>query len=217
MTDRRASTMHGLSRSRRIAGYGFSLVEMLVALSIFALVSGAGVILLRTSIDAQASTAKSLNANSEISRLRALLASELLSAQPRVSRDANGAPRPALGGTASSMSAVFASEGNGADSRVARATYRLSNGALIRDHADHVDGDTSGQSAIIVRDVASLSWRYRGGDGAWRSAWAPDRPDRLPLAVELTLARSGQAPLIMLFLVAPDGIPPDGQDEGDNV
>lgn len=110
------------------------------------------------------------------------------------------------------MSVVSASEGTGNEAGVARATYRLSGGTLVRDGASHIDGEASGEPATIVRGVTSLSWRYRGADGGWSATWAPDRPDRLPRAVELTITRTVQAPLMMQFLVAPDGLPPPGSD-----
>ncbi|MEQ1510384.1 MAG: type II secretion system protein GspJ [Sphingopyxis sp.] len=191
---------------RKHLDLGFSLVEMLVALSIFAIVSTAGVMLLRTSIDTQGAVARQLTADSAISRLHALLASDLLAAQPRPSRAPDGSLRPALVGNAAEMSVVYASEGHGEEAGVGRATYRLLDGALVRDGTTHIDGERAGEPAIIARNVTALSWRYRGA-GGWSANWAPNRPDRLPRAVELIIARDRQPALTMQFLVAPDGLP----------
>ena len=202
------SAKNGFMPSWRTAENGFSLVEMIVALSIFAIVSTAGVMLLRSSIDTQMAVSHQLTDASGITRLRALLASELLAAQPRPTRAPDGSLRPALSGSAAMMSVVSASEGTGSEAGVMRATYRLDGNNLVRDGEGRIDGETSGEPAIIVRSVASLGWRYRGAKGGWSEVWAPDRPDRLPRAVELSITRTGQAPLTILFLVAPDGLPP---------
>lgn len=183
-------------------------MEMLVALSIFAIVSTAGVMLLRSSIDTQGAVSSQLTDASAVARLRAMLSAELAAAQPRATRASDGSLRGALSGSDTAMSAVYANEGTGSEAGVARATYRLADGALVRDGASRIDGEAAGSSATIVRNVGSLGWRYRALDGSWSAAWAPDRPDRLPRAVELTLTRTGRAPLTMLFLLAPDGLPP---------
>ena len=67
-----------------------------------------------------------------------------------------------------------------------------------------------GEAAAILREVTALNWRFRTRDGSWIDAWAADDAARLPLAVELTVARRGGAPLTLRFLVGPDGLSPDG-------
>ena len=56
---------------------GFTLVEMLVALLIFAILAGAGVALLRASVDTQEVVNKALADLGTAARLRALLAADL--------------------------------------------------------------------------------------------------------------------------------------------
>src|SRR5690348_16195565 len=77
---------------------GFTLVELLVALTIFALLSAAGVTLLSFSVRAQASSDERLERLAEIRRAGALLTSDLAQAAPRISRDETGAVKPALVG-----------------------------------------------------------------------------------------------------------------------
>ena len=202
------SPQAGFTPSLRSPQAGFTLVEMLIALSLFAVVSVAGLMLLRSSISTQAAVTGHLGDLGSLTRLRALLSSELLSAQPRPSRDGGGTVRPALTGSADAISMVFASEGVGSEGGVGRSTYRLVDGALVRDGATHVDGEATGPAATIIRNVSAARWRYRDATGHWADSWSPDRPDRLPRSVELTLQVAGAAPTVMLFLVAPDGLPP---------
>jgi general secretion pathway protein J len=190
---------------------GFTLIEMLVALAIFAMVSAAGVLMLRSSLDAQASVSKRLADTSGLMRLRAMLAGELMAAQPRPVRDTGGAMQPAVAANGTSMSVTYA--GDGTPGGVGRATYRLDGSNLVRTGGLHADGAPEGPPAILMRDVAALTWRYRGLDGTWAEGWAPDRPDRLPRAVEMTVTRTNNPPVTMAFVVGPDGLPPPGADE----
>lgn len=190
---------------------GFTLIEMLVALAIFAMVSAAGVMMLRASLDAQASVSTRLADTSGLMRLRAMLAGELMSAQPRPVRDTGGTMQPAIAANGNSMALSYA--GDGTPGGVGRATYRLDGSNLVRTGGLYADGAPEGPPAVLIRNVAALRWRYRGIDGAWADGWAPDRPDRLPRAIEMTLTRKNSPPVVMAFVVGPDGLPPPGANE----
>lgn len=189
---------------------GFTLVEMLVALAIFAMLSAAGVMLLRASIDTQVAISAKLGESGGINRLRAMLTRELATAQPRLSRDESGSLRAAFVGSGQSISFVHGSGGEAGGPLIGRVSYALDNGALVRRASDRIDGGAEGEAATILREVTALNWRFRTRDGSWIDAWAADDAARLPLAVELTVARRGGAPLTMRFLVGPDGLSPDG-------
>ena len=211
---RTTQSQAGFTPPRRSAENGFTLVELMVALAIFAMVSAAGVMLLRSSIDTQTAVAKRLGEGSGVTRLRAILGSELASAQPRPGRDASGNQRPAMLGTASRIAFVHAAGDDPLAGRLARSTYSLDNGALVRSGSRQVDGATPSEPAALLREVTTLSFRYRSLDGGWSDAWSPDDPARLPRAVELSITRRGAAPLVLRFLVGPDGLPPPGAGGG---
>lgn len=196
------------------AAAGFTLIEVLIALSIFAMLSTAGVMLLRSTITTQASVSRQLRGSGEIIRVRALVAGALLSAQPRANRDEGGAPRAALLGTADMMAVVHSSDGGirSTETSVERSTYRVADGRLIRDGTSRIDGASADTPATLMRGITAATWRYRGSDGNWSDSWSPDRPDRLPRAVELTINRVGGSPVSMAFLVAPDGLPAPGSE-----
>ena len=84
---------------------GFTLVEMLVALGIFAVLAAAGVGVLRSSIDVQGAVDTKLTALSGIARLNAMLSNDLGQAVDRPSR-ASRAVRPAFVGDGSGMELV---------------------------------------------------------------------------------------------------------------
>jgi general secretion pathway protein J len=195
---------------------GFTLVELLVALTIFALISAAGVTLLRASIDTQTAVSKRLSEGGGVNRLRAILATELASAQPRAVRDESGNPLPAFVAESGGIAFVHAADSGTVDGTLSRSRYALESGALVRQATDRIDGASPGDAAPLVRDVTAMRWRYRSFDGGWSDNWQADDPARLPRAVELTLERRRSAPLVLRFLVGPDGLPPPGQQASDN-
>jgi general secretion pathway protein J len=191
----------------RAREHGFTLVEMLVALAIFALVSAAGVMLLRSSVDTQIAVSERLGEGSAILRTRALLSADLASAQPRPVRDASGTPQSAFATEAGGIAFTHAAIDEAGIERLERTRFALENGNLVRRSTPAVDGGAEAVPAVLVREVTGVRWRVRNADGGWSEGWSAENPARLPRAVELTLDRSGAPTLTMMFLVGPDGLP----------
>jgi general secretion pathway protein J len=79
---------------------GFTLVELLVSLLIFGMLSAAAVGLLTVSVRAQDMASERLDRLAEIRRFGAIVTSDLAQAAPRVPRDMAGVPQRAFeGGT----------------------------------------------------------------------------------------------------------------------
>lgn len=190
---------------------GFTLVELVVALFIFGLLAAAGVALLSFSVRAQAAASASLDAVGDTQRMAALLTADLAQAQPRPVRDADGGTGRAFAGTNGVGSAPILSFVRGGWSNpdgaprsgLQRIELRLTEGRLERIAYPMIDGAAVGNPAVLAEGVTGVTPRYRDG-AAWVTSWQPPRLDLLPRAVELTLARRGQPPLTMRFLV---GVP----------
>lgn len=190
---------------------GFTLVEMLVALSIFAVIASIGVGLLRASIATQDAVQDRLGAMGSINRLRSVMASDLAQAALRPARAADGQGQSAFAGDGDDFVMVHrgaATQGDGTRPAVQLVSYRLTDGEWRRASAGHVDGSAVGEGDALVRDVAGAVIRYRDSSGNWRSDWSSDRERRLPVAVELALERRDRAPLVMRFAVGPALLPP---------
>lgn len=185
---------------------GFTLVEMLVALSLFAAIAAMGVGLLRSSIDTQDAVQDRLKAMGGVNRLRALMANDLAQALPRPTRGPAGESVPAFVGSSTGFAFVHGGAGTvpgGPRPAVERVIYALHGDEWRRAAQPMLDGSAPGEGDRLVGAVAAVAVRYRGADGAWSENWSSDPGDRLPRAVEMRLTRNGREPLTMLFLTAP--------------
>jgi general secretion pathway protein J len=187
---------------------GFTLVELVVALAIFALISAAGVSLLSYSVDAQASTGERLDEVAAIRRVGALLTADLAQATPRISRDTEGRQQVAFaGGTGAAGEVALAfvrrgwsNEAGEARSSLQKVEYRLADGILYRRSWPMVDGAVPRPASRALAGVRSLTLRYRI-DGEWRDRWDSKRPGALPQAVEAVADIEGPGRVRQLFLV----------------
>lgn len=179
---------------------GFTLVELLVALGLFAMVSVAALALLRSSIDTQIALGGRMDRMAALERSRALIADSLLTAQPQPVRTAQGTA-PAFVGSAEGMTFLTAAPGSDGTVTISRLTLSISDGALL---VQRGPVGRQGTPATLIDDVARASFRYRSADGSWQAAWTPPRPDALPRAAELTLQQQGGTEILMRFVVAPD-------------
>ncbi|WP_188238178.1 type II secretion system minor pseudopilin GspJ [Sphingopyxis sp. LK2115] len=190
---------------------GFTLVEMLVALSLFAAIAAMGVGLLRSSIDTQDAVQERLKGMSGMNRARAVMANDLAQAVQRPTRGPAGEAVPAFVGTATGFAFVHAGAAALDGSRrpaVERVGYALVGSEWRRATQPMLDGTALGDGDRLLDAVAAARVRYRDEAGNWGESWTSEPGDRLPRAVELRISRAGRAPLTMLFLTAPTLLPP---------
>ena len=94
-----------------------------------------------------------------------------------------------------------------ARSDLQRVEWRLSGGALTRTGFARLDGtDDAAPAAPILREVRSLSFRYRSADGSWSTDFRSSQEQPLPAAVELTVTRNAGAPLVFVAALPPLGV-----------
>lgn len=187
---------------RKAGVQGFTLVEMLIALAIFGMITAAGVALLSLTVRTQETSARLLDELGAVRRTGALLAADLALAAPRIRRDGDGRPRPAFEGGAGDGALLIALVRRGADEEgVRRIEYRLAAGRIERLSFAAVDGAGGAETAPLLDGVRRARLRYRDRDGGWRARWDPTDPARLPVAVELVTDSEGRGVLRQLFLV----------------
>lgn len=188
---------------------GFTLIELLVALAIFALMSVAGVALLRSGSDTQIAVKARLEGLARTNRLANALEGDLAQAVPRTLRDQGGQPVPAFTqGGGATPGALFgfvrAGWSNFDDTPRAalqRVSYSFDGGVLKRVSWPMLDGSAPGDAATMLENVADIQLRYRDIRGEWRSDWTATDATAMPRAIEMRVQPTQGAEQRMLFLV----------------
>lgn len=194
---------------------GFSLVEVLVALALFALIGAAGAAVLTVSADNREQVLAAGQRLARLQRLDAILRADLGQAAPRAVRDAAGQPRAYafVGGAApnsspDSQGALFDFVRQGWDNpagvarpSIQRLDYRLVDGRLERRAWPHPDGSRPGEPVVLhdgVRQARAVFLK----DGREAAAWTGSEADPLPDAVRLELELDDLGPVVLTVLVA---------------
>ena len=212
------SAQQGFTPSVRSAQQGFTLIELLVALMIFALLAGAGVLLLGNSVSAQAQVKARLDDMAAVQRAGGALAADLGQAVPRITRTEAGTLAPAFwahdeGEGQPVLQFVRGGWDNLGDlprPSLQKVEYWVRQGRLERRTYAQLDGASGDDPAALLDHVEAVALRFRDAQGKWREDWTPSQPDLLPRAVEISVTRAGEPPVTMRFLVAPG--PPERPD-----
>lgn len=195
--------------SRPPSQQGFTLVELLVSLLIFGMLSAAGVALLTFSVRAQDLADDRLGELGSLRRFGSIVTSDLAQAAPRIARDEAGTPRAAFGGGSGQAEAMPLSlvrrgwqnlDGSPRPS-LQKVEYRLAGNRLERIAYRYVDGAAAMDPVPLLQGVASLRLRYRDAEGQWRDRWDPAQPADMPKAVEMIVGLERSGTIRQLFLV----------------
>lgn len=180
---------------------GFTLVEALVSLFIFALVAGGGVLLLSQTLLAQADVEEAQDGLRELQSARALLAADLAQITPRATRDPNRPPFAfhAVGGARPEMSFVRAQGEPGSEGQISTSlvvvSYALDEaGRLVRSTRAAIDPGPNAvtRDRAIIASAGDVAFAFHDGLG-WRADWPPSM-SVIPqaVAIEVTLPRYGR-------------------------
>jgi general secretion pathway protein J len=180
---------------------GFSLIELLVALAVFAALAAAAYGGLSQVAQTRGALAKQQDRFAAVVRAVSMLERDL---QQAISRPVRGNGRgddlPALAGTADRIELTrlgFANPLAEPRSNLERVAYAVDAHKLVRGRYAALDRAPDGAPATtaVLDDTETLNLRYLGSDGAWRSTWPPaDAPtgmlpiELLPRAIELRIA-----------------------------
>ena len=172
---------------------GFTLVETLVALAVFALLAMAGAAMLGQSIDNEAQLADANARIQSMQQARAILRADFGQAlDDRPVRYGDGATRPgfSVGQDGALLTLVRLNGiGGGGDARAAviRVSYVLEPGrGLVRRQYGPADGSAAPLERVLFRNAQSVAVQLYWAD-AWQDAaqWTPSVG--LPAAVDLQL------------------------------
>ncbi len=188
------------SGDSKIRQSGFTLVEMMVALFIFSLLSVAGVALLRGAVNSNEVTDAKLSDMAQMQRLVSLMEADLSQALPRPHRDQQGDKMAAFISESGSGGRGFLSFTRGGQSNInnkprsnmQRVSYQLNDGRFERLQYEMTDGGAISEPALLLEGISELDLRFRDKRGQWLSNWQTERLNDLPRAVELQFEQNGR-------------------------
>ncbi|MBN8482546.1 MAG: type II secretion system minor pseudopilin GspJ, partial [Xanthomonadales bacterium] len=179
----------GSASSRRDARFdgatsvGFSLIEILVALVVFAAMAAITWGALGQVVRTRAALADQQQRFAAIVRAVGGLERDLRQAVSRPVRGNVGEAVPAVlgDGTRIELSRIgFANPRVEQQSQVERVGYRLEDGELRRERWPVLDraAGSRAESRELLDRVDALQWRYLADDGSWRDTWPPREAPR---------------------------------------
>lgn len=179
---------------------GFTLVEVLVALALFAGLALAATMLTASATRAVVTADTSLSAVEGVERTRALLAADLGQAAQRPSLTADGALLPAF--TLTPHGFVLVRRGlSGVLPSVEKVAWGFDGSQWLRQSFPTIDGSVPGAPVVLLAGVSGVRLRVMTESG-WQTQWQPPRPEALPRAVELLLERPDGRHLLLILPVA---------------
>lgn len=182
---------------------GFTLIEVMVALFIFALLASAALALLTVSVDSENIAREKSDEQAMLRRFSTILRQDLAHSLPRPSRDDRGNLTSAfyaqddviMGFVRGGIQRL--DDAGGYDVR--RIEYRYGEGALRRFVYNHVDGSDTGRETVLFDNIEEITMRYRLETGLWQDDWRDQRLIAQPIAVEMVIQRSGEPPLRLVM------------------
>lgn len=181
---------------RRAPAAGFTLIELVVAIAVFAVLATLAYGGLANTLDARAQITQ---ANDDLARLETavlLLESDIANVVSRPVRDELGGTLPALLAPADRRELEFTRYVDDSYSdvpavRLKRISYTFADGKLVRATwpiLDRVPGTVPRRTAVL-ESVQELSYRFHDGEwfDYWPQATTAVNDNRLPAAVEVSV------------------------------
>ncbi|MFV8836569.1 type II secretion system minor pseudopilin GspJ [Aquisalimonas sp.] len=177
---------------------GFTLIEMLVALAIFAMVSAVSFTGIMVMIDNRERVAGHADRLAAVQTAMALIERDLQQAVARPIRDPLGDPRAAM--LSDDLAALeFTRSGRSNPlgvrrSELERVAYGIEEDTLVRLSWDALDQppEPGRRDRALLDGATDIELRFMDDDAQWRSTWPPadalPGSPQLPRAVEISIA-----------------------------
>ena len=194
-----------------VASAGFTLLELLVALSIFGLVATLSYSGLQAVMTQQSQTEIAADRLSELQKLFLIMQRDIEQVVLRPIRDEYGDVQPPLvgGETFQLTRAGWRNPAGRQRSNLQRVGYALEEQQLVRYSWAVLDRAQDSEPLVqrLTEAVEQMQIRYLGVDNEWKEQW-PDTetladpaiaPSPLPRVVEVTIEHEMYGPIVWLF------------------
>jgi len=203
---------------RRSQRNGFTLIEVLVALAVFGVLSLLAYMSLGQTLSNADMLSERMDRLQSIQRTISYLSTELLQAAPRSVRvELGNAPIPALQSSFASEFALQLTHGGWPNSAgvprstMQRTAYRIEEDELIRYHWTVLDRTVNSTplTTVLLEEIESLTFRFLTVTGDWVDQWPPQVAQgvaslsSLPRAVEIVVALADEGEIIRIVEVSP--------------
>ena len=197
---------------------GFSLIEAIVALAVFALLASIGIVVLRQALDSRAAAADQLDRLARLQLTDSLLRADLSQAALRPVRESDGQPglhalvvatdgdARAWQGRAPLIALTrrgWSNPGGQARASLQHVQYRLVDGRLERSVRPHPDATTFTPAQVLLDGISELEVATFHS-GRWDRGW-PGGLDRLPDAIRLRYRLAGIGPIEQVLALSGEG------------
>jgi len=205
--------MSGFSRQHKHQT-GFTLLELLVALGIFALLAAMAYSGLNSVMTARQITTQHAERLSQLQMAFLWLGRDIEQAVDRSIRDEYGTTRFAMVGVETGRYQLeltrtgWRNPAGRARSSLQRVAYGLSDGNLMRVYWNVLDRaqDSKPLESVLLDGVEKLELRFLNASNKWQISWPSNQPGGLvsttpPRAVEITLETKAEGRITRLFRV----------------
>lgn len=179
---------------------GFTLLELLIAIAIFALIASACYRLLQSVTLVEKSSIEVWDRTDEILRAKLVLEKDLLQMAIRPIMDESGQQLPALIARQNGKLLEFTRSGwrnftEEGRSDLQRVSYELIENQLIRHYWSVLDRGVpvKPQTQILMSNIDNIRFRFRDSRKGWHDTWPPQsekaslRPYLVPAVVEVSI------------------------------
>lgn len=199
---------------------GFTLLELLVAVAIFTVLSAVGYGSLSTMVDIREQVTRSMDQLAELQMAITMLQRDVEQAMPkRGIRDEYGEAQPSmfrhiagtLDGALEFTRGGYSNPGGLARSTSQRVAYQLRGDELVRHSWQVLDRvvDSEPYTAVVLRGVRSFTVQFLNDQDAWQESWPVQESreklylrDQLPKGVKISLDVEGWGVIERLFVLA---------------
>lgn len=202
---------------RRARNAGFTLIEVMVALAVFGVMSLLAYLSLGQTLANADMLTERMDRLQSVQRTISYLSSELLQAAPRPVRiELGSAPVAALQSSLGSEFALQLTHGGWPNpagvprSTLQRTAYRIEEDELIRYHWNVLDRTVNNTpiTTVMLEDVDNLAFRFLTVNDEWVGQWPPLTAQagpgtNLPRAVEIVLVLPDEGEITRMVEVSP--------------